>query len=98
MRIFQNSALYPSYLRYFDRLAAGSVSFESRLRMFLEDRFGALHFLQPVLDGSPEAFFTNGDEKTLQKYWAREHGMPSSSAPEDILLAQIEHHRAEVFY
>jgi hypothetical protein len=98
MRIFQNSALYPSYLRYFDRLAAAAVSFDDRLRIFLNDRFGALHFLQPVLDGSPDAFFTNGDEKTLQRYWAVEHGMPSSSALEEILLAQIEHHRADLFY
>jgi hypothetical protein len=98
MRPFQNSGLYPSYLRYFDRLAAGAVRYDDRLCLFLNDRFGALHFLQPVLDGSPDAFFTNGDDKTLQKYWAREHGMPSSSALEDILIAQIEQHRAEVFY
>lgn len=74
MRLFQNSGLYPSYLRYFDRLAVGAVRFDDRLRLFLNDRFGALHFLQPVLDGSPDAFFTNGDDKTLQKYWARETG------------------------
>jgi Glycosyl transferases group 1 len=98
MRLFQNSCLYPSYLEYFDRLAADAAGFDDRLRLFLNDRFGALHFLQPVLDGSPDAFFTNGDDKTLQAYWAREHGMPSSSALKDILLAQIEHHRSEVFY
>ncbi|WP_029582554.1 glycosyltransferase [Bradyrhizobium sp. URHD0069] len=98
MRIFQNSGLYPSYLRHFDRLATGAVRFDERLRVFLNDRFGALHFLQPVLDRSPDAFFTNGDDHTLQKYWARENGMPSSSALEDILIAQIEHHRADVLY
>ncbi len=98
MRLFQNSCLYPSYLDHLDRLAADATCFDDRLGVFLNDRFGALHFLQPVLDGSPAAFFTNGDDKTLQTYWAREHGMPSSSALEDILLAQIEHHRAEVFY
>jgi hypothetical protein len=98
MRLFQNSCLYPSYLGHLDRLAADAARFDDRLRVFLNDRFGALHFLQPVLDGSPDAFFTNGDDKTLQAYWAREHGMSSSSALEDILLAQIEHHRAEVFY
>jgi Glycosyl transferases group 1 len=98
MRLFQNSGLYPSYLRQFDRLAAGATGFDDRLRLFLDDRFGALHFLQPVLNGSPDAFFTNGDDSVLQKYWARENGMPSSSALEDILVAQIEHHRADVFY
>ncbi|MBR1243010.1 glycosyltransferase family 1 protein [Bradyrhizobium sp. AUGA SZCCT0274] len=98
MRLFQNSALYPSYLQHFDDLAAGAVSFDDRLRVFLDDRFGVLHFLQPVIDQSPDAFFTNANDKTLQTYWAREHGMASASAPEDILLAQIEHHRADVFY
>jgi hypothetical protein len=98
MRLFQNSGLYPSYLRQFDRLAAGAAGFGDRLRLFLDDRFGALHFLQPVLDGSSDAFFTNGDDNTLQKYWARENGMPSSSTLEDILIAQIEHHRTDVFY
>src|SRR4051812_8747918 len=98
MRLFQNSCLYPSYLSHFDQLASGARRFEDRLRIFLNDRFGALHFLQPVLDESPDAFFTNGDDLTLQKYWARENGMPLSSTLEDILVAQIEHHRTEVFY
>jgi hypothetical protein len=30
--------------------------------------------------------------------WAREQGMPAAADPEDILLAQIEHHRTEVLY
>jgi hypothetical protein len=98
MRLFQNSGLYPSYLRHFDCLAAGAAGFEDRLRLFLDDRFGALHFLQPVLDRSPDAFFTNGDDSTLQKYWAQENGISPSSTLEDILIAQIEHHRADVFY
>jgi hypothetical protein len=98
MRLFQNSGLYPSYLRQFERLAAGASCFDDRRRVFLNDRFGALHFLQPVLDESPDAFFTNGDDGTLQKFWARENGMPSSSTLEDILIAQIEHHRTDVLY
>jgi Glycosyl transferases group 1 len=98
MRLFQNSGLYPSYLRQFDRRAAGAAGFGDRLRLFLDDRFGALHFLQPVLDGDPEAFFTNGDDSRLQNFWAQETGMPSSSTLEDILIAQIEHHRTDVLY
>src|SRR4051794_32891158 len=98
MRLFQNSGVYPSYLRQFDRLAACATGFDDRLNLFLQDRFGALHFLQPVLDRSPGAFFTNGDDSTLQKCWAREKGMPPSSTLEDILVAQIEHHRTDVLY
>jgi hypothetical protein len=98
MRLFQNSVLYPSYRPRLDMLAAGALSFEARRRVFLEDRFVALHFLQPVLQGDPEAFFTNADDDVLQRQWAQEKGMSAKTSLENILLAQIEHHRTEVFY
>jgi hypothetical protein len=98
MRLFQNSGLYPSYLAHLNMLARGTKKFETRLRTFLCDRFGALHFLKPVLEGDPDAFFTNGDDEVLQQYWARENGLAGKTSPEAILLAQIEHHRTEVFY
>jgi hypothetical protein len=98
MRLFQNSALYPSYLSRLNKLAANATSFAERRTVFLNDRFGALHFLQPVLDGAPEAFFTNGDDEILQHRWALERGVRGKPTLEAILLAQIEHHRTEVFY
>jgi hypothetical protein len=98
MRLFQNSGLYPSYLLRLNRLAADAVSFADRRATFLNDRFGALHFLQPVLEGTSEAFFTNGDDEILQRRWALERGVPGKPTLEAILLAQIEHHRTEVFY
>jgi Glycosyl transferases group 1 len=98
MRLFQNSGLYPSYRARLDMLASSALGFEERRRIFLEDRFGALHFLQPVLNGDPDAFFTNGDDDILQRQWARENGIRAKSSLEDILLAQIEHHKSEVFY
>lgn len=98
MRLFQNSGLYPSYLVRLNQLATEASSFEARRRVFLNDRFGALHFLKPVLDGDPEAFFTNGDDDILQRHWAREQGITGKPTLEAILLAQIEHHRTDVFY
>lgn len=98
MRLFQNSAVYAAYLPRLNQLAAGKRTFRERLDVFLDDRFGASHFLEPVLSGDPTAFFTNADDAVLQQMWAAEHGMPTNSAPETILLAQIEDHRAEVFY
>ena len=51
-----------------------------------------------MLNGDETAFFTNGDDEVLQRTWALEMGMsPKASLPE-ILLAQIESHRTEVFY
>jgi hypothetical protein len=98
MRLFQNSSLYPSYLARLNQLAPSTLTFEERRKIFLNDRFGALHFLQPVLDGDPNAFFTNGDDNILQRQWGRENGMSHEPSLEEILLAQIEHHRTEVFY
>jgi hypothetical protein len=98
MRLFQNSGLYPSYSAHLNKLAPEMLSFEERRRIFLDDRFGALHFLQPVLNGDPDSFFTNGDDDILQRQWARENGMRADASLEYILLAQIEHHRSEVFY
>jgi hypothetical protein len=87
-----------TYRSRLDRLAAGASTFEARLSIFLADRYGAVHFLKPVLDRAPEAFFTNADDETLQRLWAREHGLARTTPLLDILLAQIEHHRSEVFY
>ena len=98
MRLFQNSALAPSYLARLNQLVPKASGFEQRRRIFLDDRFGALHFLQPVLDGDADAFFTNGNDEILQRQWGRENGMRAETSLEDILLAQIEHHRTEVFY
>ncbi len=98
MRLFQNSGIAHSYTRRLRELTCGQSRFDDLRRTFLDDRFGASHFLKPVLDGSPEAFFTNGDDVVLQKAWAAENGMRSSSKLADILLAQIEAHRTEVFY
>lgn len=44
------------------------------------------------------AFFTNGDDAELQRVWAREQGLSSRVSLADILKAQIELHRADVFY
>ncbi|WP_295640763.1 glycosyltransferase [uncultured Methylibium sp.] len=100
MRLFQNSGLYPSYVPRLRALVAsgGARSFADQRRVFLSDRFGAAHFLQPVLAEESSAFFTNADDDVLQQTWAREHGLPADTSTEDILLAQIEHHRTEVFY
>jgi hypothetical protein len=98
MRIFQNSGIYPSYVPRLNELTEGCYSFRETREAFLRDRFGACHFLKPILDGDPDAFFTNGDDLSLQRRWADEQGLPNLVSPEEILLAQIEHHQSEVFY
>jgi hypothetical protein len=98
MRLFQNSGLYPAYIPRLHDLTQNCTSFVSQVNTFLDDRFGACHILKPVLDRDPNAFFTNGDDEKLQRLWAREHGLNANTSLKEILLAQIEDHRTEVFY
>jgi hypothetical protein len=98
MKLFQNSAVYSAYQRRLKQLTLDSATFQAKVTSFLDDRFGACHFLKPILDRNTDAFFTNGDDEVLQRQWAREHGMRSNLAIADILLAQIENHGTEVFY
>jgi hypothetical protein len=98
MRLFQNSGIYPGYRPRLAELTRNCGTFSAARDAFLNDRYGASHFLLPVLEGSSDAFFTNGDDASLQRLWANEHGLASSTSLEDILMAQIEHFRAEIFY
>jgi glycosyltransferase involved in cell wall biosynthesis len=98
MRLFQNSGVPPSLSSRCLQQSGGATTFKAQIARFLDNRYGALHFLAPVLNGDDTAFFTNGDDEVLQRTWAREMGMSRRAALADILLAQIESHRTEVFY
>lgn len=98
MIIFQNSGVYPAYLPRLRQVAPPSASYAEQMAGFLADRYGACHILQPVYDGAGSVAFTNGSDPVLQRAWARERGMPSSATLDEILLAQIEEHRTEIFY
>lgn len=98
MRLFQNSGIYRSYLPRLAELRRDCTSFAQATEVFLADRFGATHFLKPVLDGNSDAFFTNGDDPIAQRMWAIENGLKPDTPLDEILLAQVEHHRTEVFY
>jgi hypothetical protein len=98
MRFFQSSAVSKDYAARLAILTRHAYSFNEQVEIFLNDRYGASHFLKPVLDGETTAFFTNADDERLQRAWARENGVPKSTDLEGILLAQLEAHRTEVFY
>lgn len=98
MRLFQNASFYAGYAPRLRQLMGENVSFTDQVKVFLEDRYAASHIQKPILAADPSAFFVNGNDAHLQRAWAQEHGVPSHTALEDILLAQIEEHRADVFY
>lgn len=99
MRVLQFTKAYHAYIKDFDRRhpSAGTLGYERRHRLMLEDGFLAIHVLGPAyVPGSDVKFVVENDSKA-QSLWAQEKGM-SSRDPFDILLAQIEEHRAEVIY
>jgi hypothetical protein len=98
MRLFQNSAVYPAYASRHRYGCRDVPTFKAQSACFLDHRYGALHFLAPVLNGDATAFLTNGDDEVLQRTWAGETGMPAKVSLVEILLAQVESHRTEVFY
>jgi hypothetical protein len=98
MRLFQNCNLYPSYARRLHSLVGPLARFDDVISAMREDLYGGLHLLQPVIQRSPEAFLANGHDQIAQRAWAEEHCMPSRVTLDEILLAQIEEHRTEVFY
>ena len=97
MRLFQNSGVPLSYLSR-RQGSEDAATFKVQIDRFLHDRYGAIHFLAPVLNGDEAAFFSNGDDEVAQRTWAREMGMPTKASLAEILLAQVESHRTEVFY
>ncbi len=98
MRLFQNCRYYPSLLPRLRELTKDCPTFAGKMDAFLKFREGASHILLPVEQRAEWAFFTNGDDVEVQRVWAKEHGLGSRATPAEILKAQIEHHRADVFY
>jgi hypothetical protein len=98
VRVFQNCRYYLSLRSKYRELAKGSSTFAGQIEAFLQFRQNAAHLLLPVDQRAEWAFFTNGDDLEVQRMWASEHGLPSDVSLGDILKAQIEAHRADVFY
>jgi glycosyltransferase involved in cell wall biosynthesis len=79
-------------------VARGHSTFAGQTRAFVDFRQNGAHTLLPVDQHAEWAFFTNGDDAEVQKLWAKERGLSPRASLEDILKAQIEEHRADVFY
>lgn len=98
MRLFQNSGIYKSYRPRLAKLTENCDTFDRAIRTFLDDRYGVAHILKPILDNGQDCFFTNGDHEHTQRLWGRQQGLKDETPMDEVLLAQIEHHRTEVFY
>jgi hypothetical protein len=100
MRLFELITFGRPYLDYVaKRVERRHLSGHGPLRQaLLADRYGNAHLLEPVELELPSAFLSVADDAPSQAAWAREKGLPRTATEEDIVLAQIEDHRAEVLY
>lgn len=98
MRIFQTLHAYPPYIPFFEKkYDVDSLSYEEHRKLLIEDRFYALHILQPCLEMTSEGFYTIWDYARLQHKWAKEKGWNETDLKK-ILFAQIEEFKPDVFY
>lgn len=98
MRLFQNCRYYPSLRPRLRELTKDRPTFATKMDAFLNFREAGCHILLPVDQRAEWAFFANGDDIEMQRVWASEQGLSSRATAAEILKAQIEHHRADVFY
>jgi hypothetical protein len=98
MRLFQNIYSYPAYRRRLDGLAGGRSSFGARITALVSDGYNGVHLLDPIVRRAPDAFLACASDGASQAMWAKQNGMRRGASEEDILIAQVEAHRSEVFY
>ena len=98
MRLFQNCRYYPSVRPRLRELAKAHTTFAGQVGAFVDFRQNGAHTLLPIDQHAEWAFFTNGDDAEVQRLWAKERGLSRRVSLEEILLAQVEEHRADVFY
>lgn len=100
MRVFQLMTFGQPYLKHFDRdvFRQPDATHEETLAALLADRYGNAHILLPVLTGDSRVRLAVGDATRSQLAWARGHGLGAKTPPNEIVLAQVEEHRSEIFY
>jgi len=98
MRIFQVSSTQPWYRARLERLTEGMTAYGDMIAAVHHDGWVGVHTLEPVLSREPGAFYTHANNERIQRAWAREKGLPANVSLDEILFAQIEEHRPDVFY
>jgi hypothetical protein len=98
MRVYQNVFAYASYVRHLGGSipASRQASFDTWHQSFVRDRYCSVHHLIP--DGDSDVFLACNAIEPMQRAWASARGMPGQTPLAEIVLAQVEEHRSEVFY
>lgn len=95
--VFQVSGILSGYEKRLNHLISGKENYSEKLSQIVNDRYMGVHYLVPN-DKSSQVDFAIFDSESLQRKWAIQKHMPTSSSLEEIMLAQIEESGAEVFY
>lgn len=98
MRVFQNIHLYPQHVAVIDQVAGREATHAARVGALINEGMNGTHLLAPVVERSADAFLTSTADLAMQRAWATEHGMRDGLGPHDILLAQLEEFKPDVFY
>lgn len=100
MRIFQIIHSYKPYIPHFEHKygISDQHTYNEHLERLVDDRFYALHILEPCLNKyDNDGFYTMWDYPSLQVKWAKEKGWNETDLKK-ILFAQIEDFKPDVFY
>jgi Glycosyl transferases group 1 len=98
LRIFQNIHLYPEHVAIINAKAGIRASFAQRIKTLTSHGLNGTHLLLPMIEGSPNAFLTTTADPATQRQWAVENGLPATTHPHDVLVAQIKTFKPDVFY
>ncbi|KKS76930.1 MAG: hypothetical protein UV51_C0013G0016, partial [Candidatus Woesebacteria bacterium GW2011_GWC1_42_9] len=104
VKLFKASPLYDQYLVdfYLAHKEIDSVNYSQQYRLLMDDCYGWADFWKKNLEkiGNYEVFEAVTNAEKLQKQWAQEHGIVygKESWLQDILEAQIEYFKPDVFF
>ena len=98
MRLFQNIFAYPSSFGISTWVCGKQATFGRRSKALREEGLNGFMCSRQLLRAKRALSSRAAWIERLQRAWAIENGLPAKTDPDDILLAQIEHARAEIFY
>jgi hypothetical protein len=98
MRIFQNIHLYPQQVDIVDLTVGREAGFATRINTIISEGLNGPHLLAPVAQRDTDAFLSCTADVVGQRAWAMHKGMKATSHPHEVLAAQLEEFKPDVFY
>lgn len=97
MRVFQVGNIYPAHLDHLQPRLSRSANEDDTNAVILTDVPKA-QLLAICISNNPNGRLCFPQYEQGLRNWASDNGLSYDTTPDDILLAQIEDHRSEVFY